>query len=151
MKYLLTITIALTATSNLFSQDSLTQKPTYQLVEIKPEFPGGISQFYSYVAMSLDYPAEARKQGAEGRVYVQFVVDEKGLIDTTSVKTINNVHELLNREAERIVKGSPQWIPGRLTKDGEPVRVKMALPIIFVMANSLDVNEKKNRKKKIND
>ena len=48
----------------------------FTIVEDQPTPPGGMSAFYKYVATNLRYPAQARRMGIEGKVFVQFVVDK---------------------------------------------------------------------------
>ena len=59
----------------------------FTIVEDQPTPPGGMSAFYKYVATSLRYPAQARRMGIEGKVFVQFVVGKDGtLTDVQAIK-----------------------------------------------------------------
>ena len=96
-------------------------------VENYPEFPGGMKAFYKYVSDNMKYPSQARKMGVEGRVFIQFVVDEKG--NLSEVKAIKGIGAGCDEEAERVLRESPKFIPGR--QRGRPVKVRMVMPIVF--------------------
>lgn len=93
----------------------------FVVVEQQPDC-GGIKALQDKV----QYPDFARKAGIEGRVYVQFVVNEKGQVVQPEVK--RGVHKLLDKEALRAVK-QLDCQPGM--QRGEPVKVRMSLPVFF--------------------
>ncbi|MAE86802.1 MAG: energy transducer TonB [Flammeovirgaceae bacterium] len=96
-------------------------------VEEMPSFPGGIQAFYQYVSKNMDYPARARRMGIEGKVFVQFIIDQQGnIIEATAVKGIGAG---CDEEAVRVLEGAPQWNPGK--QRGRAVKVRMRLPISF--------------------
>lgn len=99
----------------------------YQVVEQMPQFPGGQAAMMKFIADSLRYPSVAYENGIEGRVIVKFVVDCKGNIVNPLV--VRSVDPLLDREAIRLVKSMPKWIPGR--QNGKPVCVIYNVPIRF--------------------
>lgn len=90
---------------------------------------GGMNAFYEYVgkAMNGKYPAQARRMGIEGRVFVEFVVEKDGSL--TDVKAIKGIGAGCDELAVNVVKGAPKWKPGK--QRGKPVRQKMVLPIVF--------------------
>ena len=99
----------------------------YQVVEQMPQFPGGPAAMMKFIADSLRYPSIACENRIEGRVVVQFVVDCEGNILNPLV--VWSVDPLLDREAIRLVKLMPKWIPGR--QNGKPVNVIGLVPVIF--------------------
>lgn len=99
----------------------------FQVVEDQPEPIGGMEAFYKYVQKNLDYPAQARRMGIEGRVFVQFVVDKDGSI--SDVVAIRGIGAGCDEEAVRVIKESPKWKPGK--QRGRAVKVRMVLPITF--------------------
>lgn len=99
----------------------------FTIVEDQPNFPGGTSAFYQYVQKNLKYPAQARRMGIEGKVFVQFVVDRDGTISQVTV--VKGIGAGCDEEAARVIKNSPKWKPGK--QRGQPVRVRMILPITF--------------------
>lgn len=113
--------------------DTLAEDSTvvYGEVNFMPQFQGGEAQFYQYIYDELEYPPRAVQQRQEGRIFVEFVVDKHGDVDSTSIRTVMGSNWLLIQEAERIIRESPKWEPGRLKADGPPVSVRMVVPIEF--------------------
>lgn len=99
----------------------------FQIVENPAEFPGGIGEFYKFVQKNMSYPAQARRMGIEGRVYVEFIVDKDGSI--TNVSSVRGIGAGCDEEAVRVVQMSPKWSPPR--QRGRPVKQKMIIPITF--------------------
>jgi periplasmic protein TonB len=99
----------------------------FERVEVSPQFEGGEKAWGKYLEKNLNYPEEAQRLGAEGRIYVQFIVDTEGNI--SDAKVIKGVGFGLDEEALRVVKNAPKWKPGK--QRGRPVKVKMVIPITF--------------------
>ena len=102
------------------------EKP-FDVVEQMPEFPGGQEALMQFLRQEVKYPKEAFKDGVQGRVVVQFVVEKDGSI--SEVEVVKKVNEHLDAEAVRVVNAMPKWKPGK--QKGENVRVKYTLPISF--------------------
>ena len=92
-----------------------------------PVFPSGMEGLMAFLRDNVRYPDFAHKEGVQGRVIVQFVVNSDGSI--SDAKVIKSVHEYLDKEALRVVNAMPYWEPG--VKDGQKVRVRFTLPIVF--------------------
>jgi protein TonB len=88
---------------------------------------GGMPAFYEYVGKKLKYPAQARRMGIEGKVFVEFVIERDGSI--TDVKAIKGIGAGCDEEAVRVLQSAPKWKPGK--QRGKPVRQRMVLPIAF--------------------
>ena len=100
----------------------------YSNVDKMPEYPGGELKMIMDIAMNLRYPSEAIKKKIEGRVLVQFVIDERG--ETRDVRVINSPNPILNDEAIRVVKSLPKnFKPGIIR--GNPAKVRYTIPINF--------------------
>lgn len=99
----------------------------YDVVEQMPSFPGGPSALMQCLANNIKYPVEAEEKKIQGRVVCTFVVESDGSI--TNVQVWKPVVPSLDKEAVRVIKSMPKWIPGR--KDGKPVRVKYNVPVTF--------------------
>jgi len=99
----------------------------FSVVEESAEPKGGMPAFYKYVGEKIKYPAQARRMGVEGRVFVEFVVNRDGSI--VDVRSIKGIGAGCDEEAVRIVQSAPAWKPGK--QRGKPVRQKMVIPIIF--------------------
>lgn len=100
---------------------------TVNLVEQEPSFPGGQEALQKWVHDHIEYPAAAAEEGITGKVTVNFTVNKDGSI--SNVKAVRGPHPALNREAERVIKAMPKWIPGR--NNGQPVKVSYNYPIVF--------------------
>ena len=99
----------------------------YDCVEQMPSFPGGSQKLKEFIEENLRYPKELEETCVQGRVIVRFIVERNGKL--SNVKVVKSVHPALDKEAIRIVKLMPRWIPGR--QNGITVRVKCYIPIIF--------------------
>ena len=99
----------------------------FGVVEQMPAFRGGDAALMKYLAENTHYPEEAKEKGVQGRVVVNFVVEKDGSI--TDVKVARGIDPLLDKEAVRVVKTMPKWIPGKQSL--VPVRVKYVLPVSF--------------------
>ena len=99
----------------------------FDVVEQMPSFPGGPSALMQYLSSNIKYPVVAEENGVQGRVVCTFVVEKDGSI--TDVRVIKSVDPSLDKEAVRVVKGMPKWIPGK--QNGSAVRVKYTVPVTF--------------------
>ena len=111
----------------IFEEPEEEVEEIFTIVEDQPEFPGGIGAFYKYVATNLRYPAQARRMGIAGKVFVQFVVEKDGRL--TDVQILKGIGAGCDEEALRVIKKSKAWTPGR--QRGRPVKVRMIIPINF--------------------
>ncbi len=99
----------------------------FQSVEQMPKYPGGEAELMKYIREHLRYPTMAAENNIQGRVVVQFVVTKNGSIG--EVKVVRSRDVDLDKEAVRVVKSLPNFIPGRM--NGQPVNVWYTLPINF--------------------
>lgn len=103
----------------------------YTLVDEMPVFDidnPGISAFRDWVVKNMTYPEEAKKEKIEGKVYVQFVITEFGVVEQVNV--VKGVDPILDTYAEKLIRSSPQWAkPAKLK--GLPVKVKYTIPVGF--------------------
>ncbi len=91
-------------------------------VEVKPEFPGGMDQFYKFVAENFKTP---KVEKLAGKIYVTFVIEIDGSI--TGMKVLRDIGYGTGEEAIRVLKLSPKWLPGQ--QNGKTVRCTYSLPI----------------------
>lgn len=101
----------------------------FTIVEQMPSFPDGEAALFKWLRDNIKYPAIARENSIEGKVYVGFVVNTDGSITDVTVKRGVTGGAVLNDEAIRVVKAMPKWKPGR--QQGREVRVSYTLPIQF--------------------
>lgn len=99
----------------------------FHAVEQMPQFPGGDAALYEFIGKNLRYPPMAAENNIQGRVVVQFVVTKTGSIG--EVKVLRGKDPDLDKEAKRVVKSLPKFIPGKM--NGQSVNVWYTLPINF--------------------
>ena len=80
-----------------------------------------------WVYQYLRYPQEAIRNGIQGRVMVEFIINKDGKV--SDAKVVKSVSPELDEEALRVVMASPKWKPGKVK--GEKVRVSMSIPVEF--------------------
>lgn len=93
--------------------------------ETKPTFPGGMSEFYKFVAENFKISGEAAKIKLKGKVYITFMIEKDGSL--SEFRILRDIGYGTGAEAVRVLKLSPTWIPG--TVNNKPVRVQYSLPI----------------------
>lgn len=93
-------------------------------VEKRPDFPGGLKEFYNYIGQNFKTPDV---KGLSGKVVVTFVIEKDGSV--TDIKVLRDIGFGTKEEAIRVLKNSPNWIPGE--QEGKKVRVLYALPIVI--------------------
>ena len=119
------------------AQETPTDTTVYRVVEKWPEYPEGVEKLVKYIRTSTDnywkkrypkgkpvYPCE---QGISGRIIVSFVINENGQV--TDPEVLRHVDKDLDKEAIRIIKSMPRWIPGE--DKGKKVKVRLTLPVQF--------------------
>ena len=106
--------------------EELDGSEVFVVVEDRPELKGGMQA----VQEAVQYPEFAKKAGIEGRVFVQFVVDENG--DVLNPTVTRGVHTLLDQAALNAVKDL-SFEPGR--QRGQAVKVRMSLPVTFKLGD----------------
>lgn len=129
----------ITVSLNGLAQSSDTIQGVKGDVEM-PEFPGGEEALRMFIRRNMQYPSSAFEKGIEGKVVVTFVVKRDSTI--SDVKTISkNVDTALAEEAIRIVSSFPKFKPAK--RNGEPIDVKMRIPIVF----RLDMHDNSHKRK----
>lgn len=103
------------------------ENKVFTAVEQMPQFPGGEPALMQYIYKNIKYPPVAMENGIQGRVVVQFVVTKTGKIG--EVKIARGKDPDLDKEAMRVVKSLPDFIPGKM--NGQAVNVWYTLPITF--------------------
>ena len=103
----------------------------YDMVEVMPEFPGGVRAMLDFIKKNIQYPEIARKNGIQGRVIVGVVVDKNGSV--TNLTILKSIDPYLDKEAIRVIRLMPKWKPG--TQMDKPVKVKYAIPVSFKLAD----------------
>ncbi|HWD88858.1 MAG TPA: TonB family protein [Mucilaginibacter sp.] len=101
----------------------------FTAVEQEPTPAGGIQKFYEYLAKNIRYPAVAKENNVQGKVFLTFVVEKDGSI--TDVKVLRGIGNGCDEEAVRVLRNAPKWKPG--IQNGRPVRVQYQVPVSFAL------------------
>ena len=137
LEYLYNFTLALAnGPKPAFREDSAASRPapadavSFYDCDVRPTFfrsndPSSFLKRWVYVY--LRYPQSAVEEGVQGRVLVDFVIDEKGKV--TDVKVVRGVDPRLDAEAVRVISASPDWKPGVL--NGKKVKTALSLYVEF--------------------
>jgi len=132
MKNILIVCFVFLGFTNLYSQNLPDTAGGYvhEPDLILPKFPGDIN---TYINDNIEYPDSARDAGIQGTVYIQFIVEKDGKVD--SIKVLRGVSGFLgsslNIEAMRVISKMPVWKPAM--KDGKPFEQKFTVPIRFII------------------
>jgi len=110
-------------------EEEVVEEEVFTIVESMPEFPGGTTKMMEYLRDNVKYPPAAKANGITGKVFVNFTIGKNGEI--RDIKIIRGVHDLLDKEAIRVVKAMPTWKAGK--QRGKAVSVSFNLPINFVL------------------
>ena len=94
-------------------------------ITTKPDFPGGIGEFYKFVGTNFNIPIDAEKNKVKGKVYVTFIIELDGRL--SNIKIIRDIGYGIGTEVTRVLGVCPNWIPGKMNE--KPVRVMYSLPI----------------------
>ena len=109
-------------------EEEVFQEPEiFTVVEDMPSFPGGDVELYKYLGKNIKYPKIAKQNGLEGKVFVQFVVNEDGSI--SDVQVLRDVGGGTGAEASRVISNMPKWTPGK--QRGQAVKVRYTVPVNF--------------------
>lgn len=103
------------------------EEKVYDVIEQMPQFPGGEGELLGYIGKNLKYPVIAQENGIQGTVIVRFVVSKTGAVD--KVEVLRSLDPACDREAIRVVRSLPNWIPGK--QNGVNVSVYYTLPIKY--------------------
>lgn len=98
------------------------EQEIFVVVEQMPQLIGGLASIQKHIK----YPEMARKAGIEGRVVVQFVIDEEGNVNNPIV--VRGIGGGCDEEALKAVQKA-KFIPGK--QRGKPVLVRYSLPVSF--------------------
>lgn len=98
------------------------------VAEQNATFQGGdLETFRAWILQNLKYPENAAKKGIQGKVILSFVIEADGKIN--EIKVLRSVDSALDEEAIRVIKSSPDWMPGR--HGGKTIAQQFTIPIAF--------------------
>jgi TonB family C-terminal domain len=117
------------------------EKEVYTIVDEVAAYPGGQNALLKYISNNLRYPTKAQESGVQGRVYVRFVITDKGEVGNINILHINKSVQsnLLEAEAMRVVSTLTGWTPGK--KGGKNVSMYYVIPVNFVLQGNKATKE----------
>ena len=115
--------------------EEIKEDPIFEVQKTEPQFPGGVENLTAWLTKNIKYPSICRELDVQGFVYASFVVQKDGTVDYN--KIIMSPDRAMSKEVERVLKIMPFWKPG--TQNGEPVRVKYTVPIVFQLEGQPEV------------
>lgn len=93
-------------------------------VGVKPEFAGGMENFYVFVANNYQMPDE---EGLRGEVFLTFVVEKDGSL--TDIKVRRDIGFGTGNEALRVLRSSQKWLPAELNRKKVRCSYSLSIPI----------------------
>lgn len=109
--------------------EAVQEPEIYEVVDEPATFPGGYEALKKYLSNNIVYPPNAKEAGISGKVFLKFIISKEGQI--SNVKIMRGIPDCpeCDREALRVVKGMPNWIPGK--NRGKAVNSAFNLPVQF--------------------
>jgi TonB family protein len=108
-------------------KSSSSENDTIDFIPASPV--GGVSEFFRFIAMNIEYPQDCIENNIQGRVYLSFIVQEDGTI--TNVNVEKGVSPSLDEEACRVIRYFPKW--NCATSNGKPIRAIVKTPVNFTL------------------
>jgi TonB family protein len=96
-----------------------------------PTYPGGVIEMMKFIKENSVYPHQALQDSIEGKVHIQFTINEDGSI--SEIMVLKSSNQILSEECIRLIKQMPNWIPSEFK--GEKVKSKYMLPITFCLTH----------------
>ncbi len=103
---------------------------SFNMVEMLPQYPGGLENLQKIIIENLKYPERAVRDSITGKVIVAFVIDTIG--NVTESRIVKGVRHDLDEEALRVVNMLNGWTPGM--QRGVKVKVAYNIPINFTLS-----------------
>lgn len=113
----------------VIEEPKVVEEKTFEMFDIQkpPSFPGGDAELFKYLQKNMEYPALAKENNIQGVVPITFVVGKDGSV--SDVQILRDIGGGCGKEAVRVVKSMPKWIPGEA--NGHAVKVRYTLPVRF--------------------
>ncbi|WP_218148655.1 energy transducer TonB [Dyadobacter koreensis] len=105
--------------------DTTPERTVYTVTEVQPRFRGESGNLQEYIRKNLRYPKEALKEEIQRRVFVTFIITERGKIE--DVHVLRPEVPEFDEEAVRLVSNMPGWIPGKVKGKSVACRYNLAV------------------------
>lgn len=98
-------------------------------MDLQPKFPGGEEALRHFISDNLQYPSNDKKLRKEGKMVVEFQLDEEGRVTEAKTYSKGTCTKAMETEALRVIRMMPNWKPA--LQGGNPVKTTMYLPVQF--------------------
>jgi hypothetical protein len=125
MKRILLIFLVFLTCNTNFAQSSInvvTAPLDFDIVDIRPEFPGGYNAFIKYVINNFKMPDV---EDLSGTIKVSMIIGSNGVVK--DIKILNDLGSGTGEQILNILKECPKWVPGQ--HNGKPTNVLYKFPI----------------------
>jgi TonB family protein len=109
----------------------------FNVVDVLPEYDGGVNQFYKVLAQHIIYPKTATRAGVEGKTYTTFIVEKDGTIG--DIEIVRSIGFGCDEAIKKAIEQSAKWTPGQI--NGQNVAVQFTLPVVFELENNNSSND----------
>ncbi len=99
----------------------------YETADVEPQFADGRMSFEQYISENMAYPPLAKEQHVEGKVMMEFIVDQEGKVRFVNI--VKSEHPYLSQAAIDIITHLPLFTPAKI--GGQPVAFHMYFPVVF--------------------
>ena len=113
--------------SNTYQND--TTDTDFNWPPTQASYPGGVAEMMKFLKENSVYPDQAMRDSIEGKVHIQFTINEDGSI--SDIMVLKSTNPIMSEECIRLIKQMPNWIPSEYK--GEKVKSKYMLPITFCL------------------
>ncbi len=114
--------------TDMLSEMTAKEGEVFTIVEEIAAPIGGYPVLYEYIAKNIKYPLEARNKGIEGKVFIEFIVNDNGTL--SDFAAIKGIGAGCDEEAVQILKNCPiSWNPAK--QRGKSVRQRLVIPVTF--------------------
>jgi protein TonB len=113
----------------IIEEPKVVEDKTFEMFDIQkpPSFPGGEAELFKFLQKNIEYPSLAKENNISGVVPLTFVVNKDGSVSDVSI--LRDIGGGCGKEAVRVVKAMPKWVPGEA--NGHAVKVRYTLPVRF--------------------
>lgn len=122
LMFVFVFTAVLGISANVKAQQA--SDKVYNSVDKFPKYPGGMDEFYKFLAQHMHYPPGKKEHG---RVLIEFIIEKDGTMSNFTIK--REFKKGYGQAAIDALSQCPKWTPG--TKNGTPVRTAFTMPVQF--------------------
>lgn len=112
---------------NTDSSDTAYTETTFTFIEEVAEFPGGKDAMFKFITLNFNFPSKAQQQGIDGKVSVEFFINEDGSVE--QIKVIEGNGSGYDDELIEVLEKMPPWKPAN--QAGHIIRSKQFISIQF--------------------